>query len=385
MLRKLRLGLLALSIAGAVGQTSAQPAQAGVLSLTYACGARVFGPGVYGEDCHPAAVYGVEYRAGSAEASRITLSDLPGGGLRFTDVASVLSVSAGGCTLVDAHSASCPLIDSDVRVWGGDRGDLVDARAWSGQAAIYGGTGDDTIRAGSGVDEVTGAGGSNTIVGTPNTIVSYEAASGPVRVDLAKGTATMPGEHDRLVAVRSVKGSDSAPNRIFGGLAPGGSLSGGSARSLLVARGPRTTLSASGEESAPTTFACARETEVLTTQPADELLGGCLVYGMRLSPRLRDPASPLLWAPATERPSPGAGSFVSKIVVRSSRGAVVVAADSASPPRRLRLNRRGRALLAHAGRLRVVVEEQRTYLAGGLPRPEPPEASSFTTVLSVRR
>jgi Ca2+-binding RTX toxin-like protein len=386
MVRRILLLLLPL---GMVCPGAVASAQAGVLTLMYACG-HVSGPGVYGVECTPAAVYGAEYRADSGEASRITLSDLPGGGLLLRDAGAAVSVSRGGCTLVDTHSAICPRIDWGAVVWGGDEGDVIDARRWTGVAIIHGGSGNDTLQAGSGATEVSGGGGRNTIVGRPQTVVSYEDAKGPVQVDLAKGIGTMPGERDRLLAVRNVLGSDVQPNRLSGSWAAGGSLAGGRGSNLLVARGPATMLSAGGPGVAPTTFVCSRETEVVYPEVDDVVVGDCRVDQLVLRPDLNRAAAAFLAVPTAKLHNGEEEGYASEITARVSSGAIVARVRPSTQSARLlmRLNRLGRKLLSKAGRLRVHVQESWRLIEGGFGASTqlapPEELLSFTTVLRVR-
>jgi hypothetical protein len=227
-------------------------------------------------------------------------------------------------------------------------------------------------------------------VGGPKTTVSYEGATGPVVVDLAKGLGTMPGEQDRLLGVRNVHGSYVQPNRLFGSWAPGGSLEGGSGSNLLVARGPSTSLSAGGSEFAPTTFVCSRDTEVVYPEVDDVVVGGCRFDQLVLQPDLKRAAAAFLAIPTAKLHNGEEEGYASEITARVSSGAIVARVRPSAQSARLliRLNRLGRKLLSKAGRLRVHVQESWRRIEGrvgaSILLAPPQELLGFTTVLRVR-
>lgn len=96
---------------------------------------------------------------------------------------------------------------------------------------MNGGTGNDTLQGNSSADALIGGLGNDLLDGgSSNDKADYSAASGPVTVDLASGTATGEG-NDTLVSIENVTGS--AVNDTIGGNTANNVLLGGGGNDVL--------------------------------------------------------------------------------------------------------------------------------------------------------
>jgi Ca2+-binding RTX toxin-like protein len=173
-------------------------------------------------------------------------------GVTVTDSA---GVDAGNsCTLVTPFSARCSILASDLhlRLSGGPGDDSISAESERTVEAIFdGGEGDDTLLGTEGGDILRGGQGNDTLLarGSPRDPDSldggpgadvldggaggdelhYPGATGPVDVDLGRGTGNgQPGENDATAGIEDIRGvpagsslaGDAGANRL--GL-PGGS------------------------------------------------------------------------------------------------------------------------------------------------------------------
>lgn len=121
-------------------------------------------------------------------------------------------------------------------------------RGMAGNDSIYGNGGDDTLDGGAGTDYLNGGDGSDTVLYTSNTA--------PVRIDLAAGLASFPGQSfpsETLVSIENVQGGtsddtligDSANNSLSGNNG-NDSLSGGAGNDELFGGSGNDTMEGGG-------------------------------------------------------------------------------------------------------------------------------------------
>jgi Ca2+-binding RTX toxin-like protein len=101
-----------------------------------------------------------------------------------------------------------------------------------GADTLRGGAGTDSLGGGLGLDLLVAAGGDTLAGGDGADTVSYAEATGPVRVDLALGGATLAGGNDRLQAIEAAQGGAFADTLI--GAAGAQTLIGGAGDDLHV-------------------------------------------------------------------------------------------------------------------------------------------------------
>jgi hypothetical protein len=111
------------------------------------------------------------------------------------------------------------------------------------------------------------------LVGNRSTGLSFGEATGPVTLDLLRGTAVAPREHARIVGIGIVDGGRGT-NHLIGGKTPGTQLRGGPGRNYLVSNvaGTELLLDTPHEQS---TVICGREARVYGLERNDFAFGGC--------------------------------------------------------------------------------------------------------------
>ena len=344
----------------------------------------------------------VTYRANGDPSSRITARTLRGLGLLLTDSRSRIVLAGADarreCSRHGEHTAICKFVTS-LHVAGGNRGDIIDARAFNCSApgvacyaTLEGGSGDDTIYAPTESGAVLSGGlGDNVLVGgtTDQDEVSYEHALGPVAVDLAAGIGEAPGERDRLVRTPSVQGSERYANRLMSGMGGDASLYGGDAGNYFLARAPTFISIAYGKQRRPSTVVCERGVSTVEhVEARDLLLGTCAVGQLALLGPMRLATSPVLRV--REQAAPDASVVrVARVRVTAAASGMVVGEvrepeSGAAPAIDCELNAGGQALLRRLHRLRVRVAEYDAP-GSGILDPLPGRATFFDTTLTLQR
>ncbi len=300
----------------------------------------------------------VTYRAAPNEANRVRAQNMPGGGLLLRDSGARIRDVTKECVLRSPHTAFCPRPSGSLVIEGGNRGDIIDARGFTGSwFFISGGSGNDKLYAPNFGGQLRGGEGHNLLVGNRYTSVVYREAEGPVSVDLAKGVGIAPGEHDRIVGVGEVEGSKAYSNRLTSSWAPGGSIKGGEGTNYLVAHmGAWVSMAAEHKAS---TVVCAKGARVEDLRASDLALGQCTVEAVSLTLPLRSLNSPVFTIPKAAALGLNDVEPV-RVTVRALPSNAVIAqvnvSPSGSPMLHGRLSTAGKALLRRVGRMRVHVE-----------------------------
>jgi hypothetical protein len=256
----------------------------------------------------------VTYEAKRDGPSVIVVRTLADGRLMLTDSRSKITLANPrgplGCRLRGRHVAVCrepisfPI--ANVTVHAGSHGDVIDARSLSAYSiSLEGGAGNDTLLAPQHSPSswsrttVTGGGGHNVVVGNSHTSISYAEAGGPVTVDLAKRLGVARGEHDHIVGVANVEGSNQAHNTLIGSRSRG-TILGGSRGNLIVTLSPDTSVDfqqAVGTRRAlPSTIDCLKASTVWRPESITNLTlnGHCNIGKMTLQLPLKSPSSAVL-------------------------------------------------------------------------------------------
>jgi hypothetical protein len=325
--------------------------------------------GAYGEEQ-------VSYEAGREPASVITARTLADGQLLLTDSKAKIRLASRenplGCHLRGEHAAICREPRSFpiglVKIRAGANGDVIDARFVScDSVTLEGGPGNDTLLAPLRVPNEWGratvsggGGGHNLMVGNDHTSVSYGEARGPVTVNLLRGFGIARGEHDRIVGITGVQGSDRAHNTIIGSRSAG-DIWGGARGNLIVTRSRNTTVDFEqplGKQHAlPSTIVCLQPSPVLSIEPSDIALGHCQVGYMRLRLPMRSPDSAVLTL------KPARGEEAERHVELLAGPAHTLVGQLNYPPTSAptsipcRLNAIGQEMLREKGTLDVIVKE----------------------------
>jgi hypothetical protein len=337
----------------------------------------------------------VVYRATGDPPSRITARSLPGLGLVLIDSRSriVLAGKASGreCSLQGSHTAICTFVSS-VRILGGNHGDVIDARRFTGYATLEGGSGNDVIYAPTRrLSTLSGGLGHNVLVGgtTDETSVSYERALGPVTVDLAKHIGTARREQDRLVGISNVEGSRRYANRLLSGTRGRAGLSGGGSGNYFLARVP-SYIEVADERHLPSTVICEHGVTVVDhVEAADLLVGTCAVGQLDLLGSMRTAASAVLSVGAQEAEEQE-GFRVARVLLTAVQtggvvGEVAEPESGAAPATDCYLSSSGRALLRRLNHIRVHIVEFDTTHPLGEGRSAPFVYDTFSTTLTLPR
>lgn len=341
-----------------------------------------------------------EYRDPRNGASRVLLRSLTGKRFLLTDSAAVIDVEPfigtgpGGnhvCRLLSHHSVVCrtgPVeppcrencspacmfercgeYENDVTIVGGNGGDIIDTRRFTGAAFVYGGTGNDKLFVGVGHDELDGGrrravlvpgGGEDLLVGNRFTEVDFSDTTAPFMVNLLKHVLITRGEHARIFGVGIIRGGK-GDDRMIGGRTPGTTLVGGDGHNYLVSNRPGTYLRLP-EPHETSTFVCGREARI-EPERNDLALGGCrlAVTMLQMLLPLRRLSSPVVELPHAYR--------YREVNLRALPSGRLIGRKSILPPAApavayCYLSRAGRTLLRRLGHLVVRVE---AFVPGGPP------------------
>ena len=382
----MRLRLVALITAGVLGVLAQGASASSVRFVDFDC--------KYG--CHRVA----QFRAGPGEANDVTVrqnSDTSGTYFKFVDTGAPLSAGPG-CRRVDDHTTNCyfgpfdMLYDPSIVL--GNRDDRLDASGleFGGYGvAASGGKGSDTIIGSPASDAIDGGPGGDSLDGGGgrDELVFNETAPG-LRVDLGssepQGSPAAPDRYLNFEDVSATRASgavligDDGPNVLRAG--PGGEVHGRGGSDLLYpGRGGRA-YGGPGSDSLEADSSEPSKADRLHPKILDCGAGNDLTEAMslfdvvRASCELVSPDGTDDFVHLHERPGPD-GRFATlrygcplhtgdcPITIwarlRSTHGTVVMK-RSVTVPRGfhehlypLRLNARGRSLLAAHGRLRVIV------------------------------
>jgi hypothetical protein len=374
MFRVLSVSLIVACLASPVA------ASAGVLTWEPVCGGS--------SGCSTGSV---TYRAVGDPSSRITARTLAGKGLLLTDTKARIKLTGaadGECTAHRQHTVTCKRAN-EVRIVGGNRGDVIDGRGLSVSAFLEGGAGNDLILAPTKTpSQVSGGGGHNVLVGSRETTVSYANAEGPVGVDLGRGVGVAPGERDRLIRVHDILGSAEYPNRIVGGAKDKVSLAGGEAWNYFRVQAPSIVSVGGGHHHQPSAVLCEHGVTIVDGVEARDMLSGtCKVGQVQLLGSLNTASSAFL---SVERQSAFeyenvrvARLTVVALPSQASVGEVIEPASGASPTVTCRLNATGQALLRRLKHLHVrVTEFDAVRPLGGL-RGAPFVVDTFSSTLEL--
>jgi len=368
----------------------ASPAGAGVLTtapFTFVCYLSGYCPRAVGDVAHTA---DVTYNAVGDPFSHITVRNW-GGALLLTDSKSRITLAGAAtseCALLGPQAVTCQSY-SLVTVRGGNHGDVIDARKLHGQAALEGGNGNDAIFAPhEGASTISGGAGHNLLVGGGRTIVSYQAAGGPVMVDLSSGVGVSRRERDRLVGISDIVGSNRYSNRILGpsGFATLSSITGGQAGNYLVARAASLVQVAKGPHR-PSTVVCENGRSYVSEVGASDVIAGtCDVGHIHLFGSIRNAAAPFLSVDTPRQE----GFRISRVtVVALPSGApvceILEPEAGAYMEAKCRLNASGRALLDRLGHMRVRVTEFDNGHPVGSSHEGRFIAATFRYILALRR
>jgi len=162
-----------------------------------------------------------------------------GGNWVIDDLATTLAAGSG-CTQATANEVTCAATAARNTAYLGGGDDTFVAPAdggWiaygeagadrltggTGADTLFGGPGADTIAAGDGNDRLDGGVGDDALDGgAGEDLLTYTAATAPVKVDLNAGTGGQPGEQDALTGIEDVTAGgtltgDDGPNFLTGG------------------------------------------------------------------------------------------------------------------------------------------------------------------------
>lgn len=232
-----------------------------------------------------------EYRGLPREANRVTARTPRGDELLLTDAGAAIRSEATGCRALSPHSVLCsiqtvgqklypeeefaPATHTRVVIRGGNAGDSIDARhvGLGIDVEIVGGTRNDKLYAAPQESTLVARGGHDLLVGNRSTDLNFGEATGPVTVDLLRGTAVAPRERARIVGIGRVHGGRGT-NHLIGGKTPGTQLWGGPGRNYLVANLPGTELLLDTPHEQSTVI-CGREARVYGLERNELAFGGC--------------------------------------------------------------------------------------------------------------
>src|SRR5690349_4417165 len=151
---------------------------------------------------------------GPGEANRVGVSR-SGDAFVVRDDGAVLTAEAP-CSVVDAHSARCPVTEDYQGLRGfaavlGDGDDAFTAGELGAGAEVSGGDGTDAIEGSGGNDRIDGGPGDDRLLGGGGyDELSYATRRAPVTVDLARETGGGAGETDGLGAFEVLVGGRGA-------------------------------------------------------------------------------------------------------------------------------------------------------------------------------